>query len=70
MTACNSIRLFVVCGSPPLSSTSDPLAGWRRMYAQPPGPGFPEQAPSVYNSTRAFCVMPASLAAARPAAPI
>ena len=40
-----SIRLFVVCASPPLSSFSRvPKA---RIAPHPPTPGFPEQAPSV-----------------------
>gem|GEM_PF-14014 len=51
MTADSSMRLLVVAASPPEHSFSDPLTPWRRMYAHPPGPGFPEQAPSVYNWT-------------------
>src|SRR5262249_1043163 len=51
MTAINSIRLFVVIASPPDSSISFPEAGCRRINAQPPGPGLPLQAPSVYRST-------------------
>src|SRR5215510_5624671 len=45
IAARSSMRLLVVWGSPPLSSF------WRspkaRMAPQPPGPGLPEQAPSV-----------------------
>ena len=54
MTACSSMRLFVVAGSAPDSSTclaiapSAPRA--TRIAAQPPGPGLPEQAPSVHSS--------------------
>src|SRR5579863_3835932 len=51
MTACNSMRLFVDPASPPDASTTLPLAGCFRMYAQPPGPGLPEQAPSVNSCT-------------------
>src|SRR3954454_7977283 len=43
------MRLLVVSGSPPESSRSRPSQ--RRMAAQPPGPGLPEQAPSVWTST-------------------
>ncbi len=43
----SSIRLLVVSFSPPESSTfSEPSAGMT-IAAQPPGPGLPEQAPSV-----------------------
>ena len=49
IAAVSSIRLFVVSFSPPLSSISMSL---NRMIApHPPGPGFPEQAPSVNIST-------------------
>lgn len=48
------MRLLVVMGSPPDSSRSVPDPGCFKMYPQPPGPGFPEHAPSVYNSTRGF----------------
>src|SRR4051812_42610197 len=49
MTPRSSMRLFVVCGSPPESSRRcSPLT---RMTAQPPGPGFPETAPSGTSST-------------------
>src|ERR1700691_3425652 len=47
--ACNSIRLFVVCGSEPYSSRSFPPN--RRMHAQPPGPGLPIHDPSVMSWT-------------------
>jgi hypothetical protein len=39
------MRWLVVEVSPPESSRSRPLS--MTMAAQPPGPGFPEQAPSV-----------------------
>jgi hypothetical protein len=39
------MRWFVVTGSPPESSRSMPPS--MTSAAQPPGPGFPEQAPSV-----------------------
>src|SRR6266481_1771835 len=43
------MRLLVVWGSPPLSSlTRSPNA---RIAPQPPGPGLPEQAPSVWMTT-------------------
>lgn len=45
MAASSSMRLLVVIGSPPESSFSCPL--YRRIAPQPPGPGVPEQAPSV-----------------------
>jgi hypothetical protein len=45
MAAISSIRLFVVCGSPPCSSFSVPFQ--RSTAPQPPGPGFPLHAPSV-----------------------
>src|SRR5512146_2461635 len=50
MAASNSIRLFVVSGSPPASSFS--LLPMRRSTAHPPGPGLPRQAPSVKISAR------------------
>src|SRR4051794_37621124 len=49
MAAINSIRLLVVSGSPPASSFS--LSPMRSNTPQPPGPGFPRQAPSVKSST-------------------
>ena len=45
MAAVSSIRLLVVAAAPPDSSFSWPRP--RRMAPQPPGPGLPEQAPSV-----------------------
>src|SRR4029077_6455696 len=45
MAAISSIRLFVVSGSKPYSSFSLPCQ--RITTPQPPGPGFPLQAPSV-----------------------
>ena len=45
MTAVSSIRLLVVCASPPNSSFSCSPA--RSSAPQPPGPGLPLQAPSV-----------------------
>ena len=54
MTACSSMRLFVVAGSAPDSSTclaiAPSAARATRIAAQPPGPGLPEQAPSVHSS--------------------
>src|ERR1051326_1740714 len=44
-----SMRLLVVANSPPEISFS--RRPERRMAPQPPGPGFPEQAPSVKIST-------------------
>jgi hypothetical protein len=52
MAAVISIRLFVVAGSPPETCFS--RSPERRIAAQPPGPGFPEQAPSVKISTDGF----------------
>jgi hypothetical protein len=43
-----SIRWFVVRGSPPLADGSPSGA---TAQAHPPGPGFPEHAPSVYTVT-------------------
>jgi hypothetical protein len=45
------MRLLVVSGSPPKISFSTPRQA--RIAPQPPGPGLPEQAPSVWISTRA-----------------
>ena len=50
MAAISSMRLLVVGASPPEISLSLPLKV--RIAPQPPGPGFPEQAPSVQISTR------------------
>src|SRR5262245_21628948 len=49
MTAVISMRLLVVCGSPPWSSRVLP-SFWSRT-PQPPTPGLPLQAPSVWIST-------------------
>ena len=46
MTAASSIRLLVVAGSPPVTEVSCP--SMTTMAANPPGPGFPEHAPSVF----------------------
>src|SRR5690348_9211576 len=54
IAARSSIRLLVVSGSPPDSSLS--RAPERIRTAQPPGPGFPRQAPSVNISTCASSV--------------
>ena len=51
ITLVNSMRLLVVFGWPPVRSSSFLVGGCRRMNAQPPGPGLPEQAPSVNSST-------------------
>ena len=49
IAAISSMRLLVVCASPPFSSFSwSPKA---RIAPQPPGPGLPEQAPSVWMTT-------------------
>ena len=45
LTAVSSMRLLVVVSSPPEIIFSAPL--YSRIAAQPPGPGLPEQAPSV-----------------------
>jgi hypothetical protein len=45
----NSMRLLVVCASPPFSSFS--CSPYERIAPQPPGPGLPEQAPSVWMMT-------------------
>ncbi len=45
-----SIRLFVVCASLPERSSVTP-SGQTTIAAQPPGPGLPEQAPSVHTRT-------------------
>ena len=45
MAAISSIRLFVVCGSPPYRSFS--VSCQRSTTPQPPGPGLPLHAPSV-----------------------
>src|SRR5713226_8562869 len=49
IAAISSMRLLVVCASPPLSSFWwSPKAS---TAPQPPGPGLPEQAPSVWTTT-------------------
>ena len=55
MTPVSSMRLLVVWASPPESSFLN-FPYWR-MAPQPPGPGLPEQAPSVYMVT-VFIVLP------------
>ena len=45
-----SIRLLVVCRSPPESSTGSAPPGGTTIAAQPPGPGLPRHAPSVHTS--------------------
>ena len=52
MAAISSMRLLVVWRSAPLTSFSASLCF--SNAAQPPGPGFPRQAPSVKISTRSF----------------
>ncbi len=49
IAAISSMRLLVVSSSPPFSS----LRCWPacKMAPQPPGPGLPEQAPSVWITT-------------------
>src|SRR4051812_28052874 len=46
-----SMRLFVVCCSPPESSTSAAPPGRATIAAHPPGPGLPQHAPSVHTRT-------------------
>src|SRR6185436_20284184 len=54
IAAINSIRLLVVWGSPPeISLRCSPNT---RMAPKPPGPGLPEQAPSVWMTTRGRAV--------------
>src|SRR5512144_2608434 len=52
IAAISSMRLLVVCCSPPFSS----LRCWPdcKITPQPPGPGLPEQAPSVWITTFGF----------------
>jgi len=45
MAAMSSMRWLVVCGAAPLTMRSAPFS--KMSAAHPPGPGFPEQAPSV-----------------------
>ena len=45
-----SMRLLVVCPSPPDSSTGSAPSAPTTIAAQPPGPGLPLQAPSVHTS--------------------
>src|ERR1700757_5046446 len=56
ITAINSMRLLVVALAPPEISLS--CAPLRRMAPQPPGPGLPEQAPSVKSCTSAKPILP------------
>jgi hypothetical protein len=58
ITAVSSMRLLVVSGSPPNNSFSRP--GARSSTPQPPGPGLPLQAPSVYISMRFMVFLAAS----------
>ena len=55
MTAVSSMRLLVVFLSPPPSSFS--CSPKRNTAPQPPGPGLPEQAPSVKISTLGLLLM-------------
>src|SRR5271166_4508188 len=48
IAAISSMRLLVVAASPPISSFS--WSPQRSSTPQPPGPGLPEQAPSVKMS--------------------
>ena len=57
------MRLLVVSRSPPEPSFSWPVATWRRMKAQPPGPGLPLQAPSVNRCTWRSCAGPSCVMA-------
>ena len=45
----SSIRLLVASGTPPCNTRS--CSPYRRMHAQPPGPGFPRHEPSMIIST-------------------
>src|SRR6202043_505569 len=55
IAAISSMRLLVVWASPPLSSlTWSPDS---RIAPQPPGPGLPEQAPSVWMTTLGISAM-------------
>src|SRR5215472_7293279 len=57
IAAISSMRLLVVCGSPPLSSLRcEPKA---RIAPHPPAPGLPEQAPSVWMTTCGSLTTPA-----------
>lgn len=47
-----SIRLFVVFASPPDNSLRAGGFSHTKIAPHPPGPGFPEQAPSLYTVTR------------------
>lgn len=47
IAAVHSMRLFVVRGSRPINSRSNPSE--RTMQAQPPGPGLPMHEPSVVS---------------------
>src|SRR5690606_11789210 len=49
MAAVSAILLLVVSASPPFNSLVCPP--YSRMAPQPPGPGLPEQAPSVWMMT-------------------
>src|SRR5688572_20123682 len=55
------MRLLVVAASPPYSSFSVPLA--RSSAPQPPGPGLPRQAPSVWISTTGSLIVVVLVAA-------
>ncbi len=46
MTAESSIRLLVASGSPPVTVSRSPFRSM--VAANPPGPGLPRQAPSVW----------------------
>ena len=51
ITAISSMRLLVVAQKPPQSSLRAVLPASSRTAAQPPGPGFPRQEPSVWMMT-------------------
>src|SRR5690606_18962409 len=63
MAAVSSMRLWVVSGSPPLISFS--VSPYLSTAAQPPGPGLPEQAPSVKISTSGRSAMASAVDAVR-----
>ena len=63
-----SMRLFVVCASPPESSTGVAASAPTTIAAQPPGPGLPRQAPSVQTSGLARAGLDGRLGRVRAAA--
>src|SRR5216117_4001271 len=71
IAAVSSIRLLVVWISPPFNSLTFPPQA--RIAPQPPGPGLPEQAPSVWMMTCGSLMRVSSSPVAiplRPSAPV